>query len=356
MSLLSTADLSQVLSAVALLNAGSGMETLPDRSLNCVSLLFPSSSMTAFDGFDIDGGEYTGSQWYSPSGTVSADKVQVLAELVHEHPCIAKLLATEGVSTYRTSDYLPLPRFHRTQLYNEFYRVFDGDAQMSSGMRVSPTFLATCAIHRPKVDFSDREVEMFRLLTPHLRAAFMNALAFSRVDRIRRMLSSAEKGVAVLNACGEVLFKDAVVDELVGKYFDEIEPNGLPTRLMELLTSLNAAHGGESYYTPPDPYRIRKERGELRVQIAFDEREHEISIILEEKKNTTPTDLKALGVTDREAEILHWISLGKTDNDIAAICSIKPRTVQKHAENIFVKLGVETRTAAARIAIEMPSL
>jgi len=43
---------------------------------------------------------------------------------------------------------------------------------------------------------------------------------------------------------------------------------------------------------------------------------------------------------------------GKTDGEIADICSVSRRTAQKHAENIFIKLGVETRTSAVMAAIE----
>lgn len=51
-------------------------------------------------------------------------------------------------------------------------------------------------------------------------------------------------------------------------------------------------------------------------------------------------------LTSREAEVLYWVSLGKTTKDIAEILGLSPRTVNKHLENIFNKLGVETRTAA----------
>jgi DNA-binding response OmpR family regulator len=59
------------------------------------------------------------------------------------------------------------------------------------------------------------------------------------------------------------------------------------------------------------------------------------------------------GLTAREAEVLEWVAAGKTNRDIAAILDISPRTVTKHLERIFVKLGVETRTAAARHAVRM---
>jgi DNA-binding CsgD family transcriptional regulator len=52
------------------------------------------------------------------------------------------------------------------------------------------------------------------------------------------------------------------------------------------------------------------------------------------------------GLTAREGEVMHWLSCGKTDAEIAALLSISPRTVHKHLEHIYVKLGVETRTAA----------
>jgi DNA-binding CsgD family transcriptional regulator len=52
------------------------------------------------------------------------------------------------------------------------------------------------------------------------------------------------------------------------------------------------------------------------------------------------------GLTERECEVLRWLSGGKTDRDIAAILGISPRTVHKHLQRIYEKLGVETRTAA----------
>lgn len=52
------------------------------------------------------------------------------------------------------------------------------------------------------------------------------------------------------------------------------------------------------------------------------------------------------GLTPREGDVVHWLSCGKTDAEIAALLRISPRTVHKHLEHVYVKLGVETRTAA----------
>ena len=60
---------------------------------------------------------------------------------------------------------------------------------------------------------------------------------------------------------------------------------------------------------------------------------------------------KHLAVTEREAEVLVWIAHGKTNREIGQILSMSPRTVNKHLEQIFRKLGVENRTTAAAVAL-----
>jgi DNA-binding NarL/FixJ family response regulator len=57
-----------------------------------------------------------------------------------------------------------------------------------------------------------------------------------------------------------------------------------------------------------------------------------------------------LPVTGREAEVLLWLSRGKASRDIGEILGLSPRTVTKHLEGIYAKLGVENRTAASLIA------
>ena len=61
--------------------------------------------------------------------------------------------------------------------------------------------------------------------------------------------------------------------------------------------------------------------------------------------------LQARGVTPRETEALRWLAAGKTDREIAAILGCSYRTVQKHLQRLYVKLGVETRTAAVLRAL-----
>jgi DNA-binding NarL/FixJ family response regulator len=57
-------------------------------------------------------------------------------------------------------------------------------------------------------------------------------------------------------------------------------------------------------------------------------------------------------LTPRESEVLTWISRGKTNQEIAIILDFSPRTVNKHLEQIFRKLGVENRTTAAAVSLK----
>jgi DNA-binding NarL/FixJ family response regulator len=61
--------------------------------------------------------------------------------------------------------------------------------------------------------------------------------------------------------------------------------------------------------------------------------------------------MRALPLTARQAEVLHWLAFGKTNSEIALVLDMSPRTVNKHLEHIFAKLNVETRTAATTVAL-----
>ncbi len=67
---------------------------------------------------------------------------------------------------------------------------------------------------------------------------------------------------------------------------------------------------------------------------------------------TVEATMQAFGLTLRESEVLYWVAKGKTNRDIGDILGSSPATVKKHLERIYEKLGVETRTAAAAMAMQ----
>ncbi len=75
-------------------------------------------------------------------------------------------------------------------------------------------------------------------------------------------------------------------------------------------------------------------------------------VMHEESDATTIESMSlALGLTARESEVLYWVVKGKINRDIADIVGASAATVKKHLEHVFAKLGVETRTAAAAMAM-----
>jgi DNA-binding response OmpR family regulator/DNA-binding CsgD family transcriptional regulator len=83
-----------------------------------------------------------------------------------------------------------------------------------------------------------------------------------------------------------------------------------------------------------------------------DEHTHLIRLV-DENAADEKTVIKAyFGVTNREAEVCLWLAKGKTNREIAQILEMSPRTVNKHLEQLFRKLGVDNRTSAAAMAIQ----
>jgi len=92
------------------------------------------------------------------------------------------------------------------------------------------------------------------------------------------------------------------------------------------------------------------------LNIAYERQQQKMHLlrIVQNKVQKEPADLKnSLPITKRESEVLYWVSYGKTSWEISQILEMSPRTVNKHLEQIFKKLGVDNRTSAAAISIRI---
>ena len=92
----------------------------------------------------------------------------------------------------------------------------------------------------------------------------------------------------------------------------------------------------------------------LHQQTGHDDDGAEWMIILREVSDVAVIEAMSLSLklTAREAEVLYWVVKGKTNKDIGEILGSSPATAKKHLERVYVKLGVETRTAAAGVAMK----
>ncbi|MET0266931.1 MAG: response regulator transcription factor [Duganella sp.] len=76
-------------------------------------------------------------------------------------------------------------------------------------------------------------------------------------------------------------------------------------------------------------------------------------IVLREESDSAQIEklMAAFKLTQRESEVLNWLVKGKTNRDIGDILGTSPRTINKHLEHVYIKLGVETRSAATALAL-----
>ena len=84
----------------------------------------------------------------------------------------------------------------------------------------------------------------------------------------------------------------------------------------------------------------------LFVQLVFRETDS-VCLLLERSPGVSPTLGALRSLTRRQVEVLTWVARGKTNEEIARILNLKPKTIGKYLERIYPKLGVENRTAAA---------
>jgi len=152
---------------------------------------------------------------------------------------------------------------------------------------------------------------------------------------------------------GTIRWQSELARERLPRYAAESAPgNGLPELLPELLHQwlMRWVEAGCDLQASFDTVSGRV-RQSVRV---IGRAEHgDWLIVLEEFDDASQTDSLAgrFSLTSREAEVLLWLSRGKTNRDISDILGMAPRTVNKHLEHVFSKLSVETRSAAAAVAM-----
>jgi DNA-binding NarL/FixJ family response regulator len=165
-----------------------------------------------------------------------------------------------------------------------------------------------------------------------------------RLDAEKQLEASLEQAVLISNREGEILFATRQAQLLLRTFFSSTAIHRLPPDVQIWLTAQNNR----------TPLRvIDKKRGEIEIDQFPIANSGSLSMMRIEHRNGDrgPRALLALGLTAREAEVLYWIAEGKTNPEIAIILESSVNTVKKHANNIFAKLGVETRTGAARAAL-----
>jgi DNA-binding CsgD family transcriptional regulator len=262
-------------------------------------------------------------------------------------------------SAKKISDFLNRGAFHRLGIYAENYRRTGVEHQMTFMIESRPKPApATIAIAldrgRGERDFSERDRLVLNVLRPYLEGAHANVETLAAMRR--RGSTTGERPETrlfetIVLGRGAQRAISRRARRWLAEYFDDmpVRGNELPDTLQRWARQQVA--GLESIDTmspPPAPFVVEHER-RLSIRLILNSPDN---ILILEEEQTAPdlAALERLGLTPREAQVLHWMAEGKTNPEIGIILGASHRTVAKHVQTIHSKLHVETRMAAAAVA------
>ena len=188
-----------------------------------------------------------------------------------------------------------------------------------------------------------RPAEVLARISAHVHNARQMRQARSALDAF------GQATVAVRASDGKLVWQTPLARDLLNEYF-AATGKFAPVRLLAWIDEAIAA---KSEGRPPG--QLLCTSGAKRLLASFHDQtgDEEWLVVLREENDASAIEslIAAFRLTQREAEVLYWVVRGKTSKDIGDILGSSPRTVDKHLEHVFEKLGVETRTAAANLAM-----
>jgi DNA-binding CsgD family transcriptional regulator len=225
----------------------------------------------------------------------------------------------------------------------------------------SSTAQRQVALNRGNKDFADRDRLLLSLLSPHVIHAYRHPKTVKDIQQkftlVDDALNTLHLGLILLTPTGKVRLATACALQQVREYLGHRSLIGerLPESLRMWVKQQGAMRKKDD--SPLSPSRLMLEREGKRLVIRLVSKSDPILFLREERPTKVKPQSPALcSLSSREAQVLHWVSQGKTNREIALILQLSARTVQKHLEHIYRKMGVENRTGAAAKAYEIASM
>ncbi len=179
--------------------------------------------------------------------------------------------------------------------------------------------------------------------------------------KVRPVTSGAQALRAAQSEVPDLILLDILMPEMDGyevgmRLKEDNALKDVPVIFLSALTELEdkvrgLRGGGNDYITKP--FQSEEVLARIEVHLGARRQKQELMAQNELLKEKVRSRIKQDGLLNtlsaREREILHWVGEGKRNSEIAQILNISAHTVRHHLENVFGKLGVETRTAAIAI-------
>ncbi|KQV95852.1 response regulator transcription factor [Rhizobacter sp. Root1221] len=187
-----------------------------------------------------------------------------------------------------------------------------------------------------------RPQEVLARMTVHMQSARQARQARNALDAFGHATMAIHADDAL--TAGKAVWQTPLARELMQRYFDA--PVGQVPE--DVLAWLRSQADGD-----PKPLTVTREAKQLVLSLQQRTTDDDWLVVMREVSDAAVVQalLQAFRLTMKEAEVLYWVAKGKTNRDIGDILGSSPATVKKHLEHVFEKLGVETRNAAASLAI-----
>ena len=298
--------------------------------------------------------------WIADGGSEPADPAaaRFLAAHLHHHPAFTRFRRTGEVRWVRLSDLTTKRRFHHSVLYNEWYRHVGVEYQATVLFSGIPRGIVAPALSRDgRRDFAERELTLLGAVLPHLVQAYRGAANVTRLQQemyqLGQGLETARIAVIMLAEDRRIHLTTTLARQRLAEYFGRRprNTNRLPTSLLDWVVQHDRRPTAlDDVPRPVAPLVVTAGTKRLVVRLVG-EPGRRVLFLDEQYVDMSLATVEQLGLRRREAEILKWVAAGKRDGEIATILAISPRTVHHHLERIYRKLNVETRTAAAAMAM-----
>ncbi|RZI94436.1 MAG: response regulator transcription factor [Variovorax sp.] len=215
------------------------------------------------------------------------------------------------------------------------------------------------ALEAGGVDYVTKPIkpkEVLARMNVHLQGARRARQEARQAGQARNALDAfGYASVTVRMPEGKLIWQTALARDLLLRYCGTSAPT-TPPQVLEWLQR----HLPDAQQCQIEPPALSIEQGatslslRLHQQTGHDDDGDDWLIIMREVSDTAVIEAMSLSLklTAREAEVLYWVVKGKTNKDIGEILGSSPATAKKHLERVYVKLGVETRTAAAGVAMK----
>ncbi len=346
--------------ALLLLNAEDDPASLSQRVLACVRATFD-CEFVSFSRMDLPAGRLQTTA-FSPSRLPDWPGIAMHQRFLAADPAAAYIMRTHSARALKISDFVSLRQYRDLPIYTEVFARVGCNRRLGFAMQKTSPSAMIVTLNRAGKDFSEADRTRLDLLRPHLLQANGKARDHERWCAARRHdAPGAGAGLLEVDATGKLVWASARAHALLQEFFPGASDALLPADLQNQIGPVLARNGRAlASRASPLPERSAwqfagpgQRRLNVRLTLGVATGAGQWQLLLTEV-GISPA-LRACArvhrLTNREVEVLHWLVQGKTNAEIGTILAVADKTVGKHLEHVFAKLGVENCTSAVSLAM-----